>query len=45
MEAEYARIPINITGKSMQVRKRKEELEAELDLVEKYIGRLKQTRA
>jgi hypothetical protein len=41
MEAEYARIPINIAGKSIVVRKRKEELEAEFDLVEKYIGRAK----
>ena len=42
MEAEYARIPITgITGKSLQVKKRKEELEYELDLVEKYISRAK----
>ena len=44
MEAEYARIPIILTGKSLQIRKRKEELEYELDLIEKYIGRAKQTR-
>mgnify|MGYP001568533798 CR=1 FL=1 len=41
MESEYARIPITITGKSLQVKKRKEELEYELDLVEKYISRAK----
>ena len=41
MEAEYARIPITITGKSIQVRKRKEELEYELDLIEKHLGRRK----
>ena len=44
MEAEYARIPIIMTGKSLQIRKRKEELEYELDLIEKYISRAKQTR-
>ena len=41
MEAEYARIPIVVTGKSLQVKKRKEELEYELDLIEKYISRSK----
>ena len=41
MEAEYARIPITISGKSLQVKKRKEELEYELDTVEKYIARSK----
>lgn len=41
MEAEYARIPIAIHGKGFAVKKRKEELEYELDLVEKYIGRAK----
>lgn len=44
MEAEYARIPIILTGKSLQIRKRKEELEYELDLIEKYIGRAKGTK-
>jgi riboflavin synthase alpha subunit len=44
MEAVYQRIPITISGKSMQVKKRKEELEYELDLVEKYIGRAKAQR-
>ena len=42
MESEYARIPITITGKSLQVRKRKEELEYELDLLDKYINRAQQ---
>ena len=39
MEAEYTRIPLTISGKSLGVRKRKEELEYELDLIDKYIGR------
>ena len=39
MEGEYARIPLTITGKSIGVRKRKEELENELDLIDKYINR------
>ena len=39
MEAEYSKIPITISGKSLHVKKRKEELEYELDLVEKYISR------
>ena len=39
MEHEYARIPITVTGKSLQVQKRKEALEYELDLIEKYILR------
>ena len=41
MEAEFARVPIVITNKSFHVKKRKEELEFELDLVEKYINRAK----
>lgn len=41
MVSEYARIPITITGKSLQVKKRKEELEYELDLIEKYINKAK----
>lgn len=41
MEAEYARIPIAIQGKGFAIKKRKEELEYELDLVEKYISRAK----
>ena len=39
MENEYARIPITVTGKSLHVQKRKEALEYELDLIEKYIHR------
>jgi hypothetical protein len=39
MESEYARIPITVTGKSLHVQKRKEALEYELDLIEKYIHR------
>jgi len=39
MEAEYARIPLTVTGKSLHIKQRKEELEYELDLVEKYINR------
>ena len=31
-------MPITINGKSLQIRKKKEELEFELDLVEKNIG-------
>ncbi len=41
MENEYARIPITVTGKSLHVQKRKEALEYELDLIEKYIHRQK----
>ena len=41
MEAEYARVPIVISNKSMHVKKRKEELEFELDLIEKFINRTK----
>lgn len=40
MEAEYSKIPITIIGKSLHMKKRKEELEYELDLVEKYISRV-----
>ena len=40
MESEYARIPIAIGGK-IALKRRKEEVEYELDLVEKYIGRVK----
>ena len=35
LECEYQRLPITVSGKSMQVRKRKEELEFELDMIEK----------
>ena len=35
LEGEYQRLPITVSGKSIQVRKRKEELEFELDTVEK----------
>jgi hypothetical protein len=31
MEAEYAKIPITVSGKGLAVKKRKEELEHELD--------------
>jgi hypothetical protein len=44
MESEYARIPITISGKSLQLRKRKEELEYELDQIEKHISRAQATR-
>ena len=39
LEEEYQRLPTTVSGKSIQVRKRKEELEFELDLVEKQIYR------
>lgn len=39
LESEYQRIPITVSGKSIQVKKRKEELEFELDTVEKQIYR------
>lgn len=42
LEGEYQRLPITVSGKSIQVRKRKEELEYELDLVEKQIYRARQ---
>jgi len=44
MESEYARIPITISGKSLQLRKRKEELEYDLDLIEKHISRAQSIR-
>jgi hypothetical protein len=37
LEQEYSKIPITINGKSMQVKKRKEDLEFELDVLEKNI--------
>ena len=40
MESEYAKIPITASSKSLQVRKRKEELEYELDVIEKQIMRV-----
>lgn len=39
LEGEYNKLPITVSGKSIQIRKRKEELEFELDLVEKQIYR------
>ena len=42
MEAEYSRIPIAIGGK-IALKQRKEELEYELDMVEKYISRAKKS--
>ena len=45
LEGEYQRLPITVSGKSIQVRKRKEELEFELDLVEKQIYRARQRGA
>lgn len=45
LESEYQRLPITVSGKSMQVRKRKEELEFELDQVEKNIYRARQRGA
>lgn len=45
LESEYQRLPITVSGKSMQVRKRKEELEFELDQVEKHIYRARQRGA
>ena len=45
LEQEYQRLPITVSGKSMQVRKRKEELEFELDTVEKQIYRARQRGA
>ena len=45
LESEYQRLPITVSGKSMQVRKRKEELEFELDQVEKQIYRARQRGA
>lgn len=45
LESEYQRLPITVSGKSIQVRKRKEELEFELDLVEKQIYRARQRGA
>lgn len=43
MEGEYAKIPITASSKSLQVRKRKEELEYELDVIEKQIMRVQTT--
>ena len=45
LECEYQRLPITVSGKSMQVRKRKEELEFELDMIEKQIYRARQRGA
>ena len=45
LEVEYQRLPITVSGKSIQVRKRKEELEFELDTVEKQIYRARQRSA
>lgn len=42
LEQEYSKLPITVNGKSMQVRKRKEELECELDQIEKEVYRIKQ---
>lgn len=39
LEAEYAKIPITVSGKGIAIKKRKEELEHELDQIEKVIYR------
>jgi hypothetical protein len=39
LESEYSKIPITINGKSLQLKKRKEELEFELDAIEKNISK------
>ena len=39
MMAEYQKIPITVSGKSLHIKKRKEELEFELDIVEKHMRR------
>jgi riboflavin synthase alpha subunit len=40
LESEYQKIPITINGKSMQLKKKKEELEFELDAIEKNISKV-----
>ena len=40
LELEYQKIPITINGKTMQLKKKKEELEFELDAVEKHISKV-----
>eukprot|EP00347_Sterkiella_histriomuscorum_P014734 403359749 len=42
LESEYSKIPITINGKSLQIKKRKEELEFDLDVIEKSITKCMQ---
>ena len=40
LENEYSKMPITINGKGLQLKKRKEELEFELDIIEKNINQV-----
>ena len=39
METEFSLIPNTLSGKSPQMKNRKEELEYQLSIVDKYLGR------